>query len=83
MVSYAMSCLRFKGRKGLMSFGIVLNMFPGVLSMIAVYFVMKSLGLTNSHLGMIIVFTRNVSTKCLTTNPTVFFISGSPPLYCL
>ena len=56
MVSYTMSCLRFKGRKGLMSFGIILNMFPGVLSMIAVYFVMKSLGLTNSHLGMIIVY---------------------------
>lgn len=56
MVSYTMSCMRFKGRKGLMSFGIILNMFPGVLSMIAVYFVMKSLGLTNSHLGMIIVY---------------------------
>lgn len=56
MVSYTMSCMRFKGRKGLMSFGIILNMFPGVLSMIAVYFVMKSIGLTNSHLGMIIVY---------------------------
>ena len=30
MVAYTMSCMRFKGRKGLMSFGIVLNMFPGV-----------------------------------------------------
>lgn len=56
MVSYTMSCMRFKGRKALMSFGIILNMFPGVLSMIAVYFVMKSIGLTNSHLGMIIVY---------------------------
>lgn len=56
MVSYTMSCTRFKGRKALMSFGIILNMFPGVLSMIAVYFIMKSLGLTNSHLGMIIVY---------------------------
>lgn len=56
MVSYTMSCTRFKGRKALMSFGIILNMFPGVLSMIAIYFIMKSLGLTNSHLGMIIVY---------------------------
>ena len=56
MVAYAMSCLRFKGRKGLMSFSIILNMFPGVLSMIAVYFILKSLGLTNSHVGMIIVY---------------------------
>lgn len=56
MVAYTMSCLRFKGRKGLMSFGIILNMFPGVLSMIAVYFILKSLGLTNSHVGMVIVY---------------------------
>ena len=56
MVSYAFSCTRFKGRKGLMSFSIILNMFPGVLSMIAVYFILKTLGLTNSHLGMIIVY---------------------------
>lgn len=56
MVAYTMSCLRFNGRKGLMSFSIILNMFPGVLSMIAVYFILKSLGLTNSHVGMIIVY---------------------------
>lgn len=56
MVSYAFSCMRFKGRKSLMSFSLILNMFPGVLSMIAVYFVLKSLNLTNSHLGMIIVY---------------------------
>ena len=56
MVAYTMSCLRFKGRKGLMSFSIILNMFPGVLSMIAVYFILKSLGLTNSHVGMVIVY---------------------------
>ena len=56
MVAYTMSCMRFKGRKQLMSFGIILNMFPGVLSMIAVYFILKSFGLTNSHVGMIIVY---------------------------
>ena len=56
MVAYTMSKLRFGGRKALMSFSIILNMFPGVLSMIAVYFVMKSFGLTNSHVGMIIVY---------------------------
>ena len=56
MVSYAMSCMRFKGRKALMSMSLILGMFPGVLSMIAIYFVMKSLNLTNSHIGMIIVY---------------------------
>lgn len=56
MVSYAMSCMRFKGRKQLMSFSLILNMFPGPLLMIAIYFVMKMIGLTNSHVGMIIVY---------------------------
>ena len=56
MVSYAFSCMRFKGRQTMMKFSIILNMFPGVLSMIAVYFVMKQLGLTNSHIGMVIVY---------------------------
>ncbi|MCL1854094.1 MAG: ABC transporter permease subunit [Clostridia bacterium] len=56
MVSYAMSCMRFPARKPLMNFAVVLNLFPGFLSMIAVYFIIKSLGLTNSHLGLIIVY---------------------------
>ena len=56
MVSYAFSCTRFRGRKTLMSFSMILNMFPGVLSMIIIYFVLKTIGLTNSHLGMIIVY---------------------------
>ena len=72
-----MSCLRFKGRKGLMSFGIVLNMFPGVLSMIAVYFVMKSLGLTNSHLGMIIVYSAGSGLGYLITKGFMDTISTS------
>lgn len=59
MVAYTMSKLRFAGRKALMSFSIILNMFPSVLSMIAVYFVMKSFGLTNSYIGMIIVYSAS------------------------
>lgn len=56
MVAYAMSCMRFKSRKGIMSFAIILGMFPGVLSMIAVYFVMKQFGLIDSLFGLIIVY---------------------------
>lgn len=56
MVSYAMSCLRFNGRKQIMSASLILNMFPGPLLMIAIYFILKMLGLTNSHFGMIIVY---------------------------
>lgn len=56
MVAYAMSCMRFKGRKTLMSFAIILGMFPGVLSMIAIYFVMKLLGLSNSLFGLVVIY---------------------------
>ena len=56
MVSYAFSCMRFKARKSLMSFSIILGMFPGVLSMIAVYFVLKMIGLTDSMAGLVIVY---------------------------
>lgn len=56
MVSYAMSCMRFKARKPLMNFAICLGLFPGMLSMIAVYFFLKEFGLTNSHLGLILIY---------------------------
>lgn len=56
MVAYATSCLRFKGRKALMNISVILNLFPGFLSMIAVYFILKSFNLTNSHIGLILVY---------------------------
>lgn len=56
MTAYAMSCMRFKGHKVLMNIGVMLQLFPGFLSMIAIYFILKSVNLTNSHLGMILVY---------------------------
>ncbi len=56
MVAYAMSCMRFKARKGLITFASTLSLFPGFLAMIAVYFIMKSIGLTNSNIGLILVY---------------------------
>ena len=56
MTSYAISCMRFKGRKALMNIAVMLQLFPGFLSMIAIYFILKSVDLTNSHLGMILVY---------------------------
>ena len=55
-VAYAMSIGNFKSRKTLMNFGVILTLFPGVLSMIAVYFTLKTFGLTNSHLGLTMVY---------------------------
>ena len=46
MVAYALSCCRFKGRRLLQNLSVIVNLFPGVLAMIAVYFVLKYLNLT-------------------------------------
>lgn len=57
-VAYALSRMRFKGRKFLMNVMLVLGMFPGFLSMIATYFILKLVGLTseNSVPGLILVY---------------------------
>ena len=46
MMAYALSRLRFKGRKFLMNAILVLGMFPGFLTMIILYYVLKGMGLT-------------------------------------
>jgi len=56
MVSYAMSRMRFRGRRTLMSVGVILGLFPGFLAMIAVYFILRSFGLTNNHWGLVLIY---------------------------
>ena len=58
MMSYALSRLRFKGRKGLMNLMLILGMFPGFLTMILIYKVFYDLGLTMemAPVGLIIVY---------------------------
>jgi arabinogalactan oligomer/maltooligosaccharide transport system permease protein len=59
MVSYATSRMRFRGRRTLMSTGVILGLFPGFLSMIALYFILRSFGLTSSswgHWGLVLIY---------------------------
>ena len=57
-MSYVLSRLRFKGRKGLMNIMLILGMFPGFLTMILIYKVFYDLGLTMqmAPVGLIIVY---------------------------
>ncbi|HBA47334.1 MAG TPA: sugar ABC transporter permease [Lachnospiraceae bacterium] len=59
-VSYVMSRLRFKMRKNFMNIAMILGMFPGFMSMIAVYYILKGLGLletgTLKQLSLILVY---------------------------
>ncbi|MGN0636976.1 MAG: sugar ABC transporter permease [Huintestinicola sp.] len=49
-VSFALSRLRFKMRKPLMNVALILGMFPGFMSMIAVYYILKGMNLLNEPL---------------------------------
>lgn len=49
-VSYVMSRMRFRMRKPFMNVALILGMFPGFMSMIATYYILKSIGLTNGSM---------------------------------
>ena len=57
-MSYTLSRLRFKGRKTLMNFMLILGMFPGFLTLILIYKVFADFGLTEqmAPVGLIIVY---------------------------
>ena len=57
-MSYTLSRLRFRGRKGLMNMMLILGMFPGFLTLILIYKVFADLGLTEAMapIGLIIVY---------------------------
>lgn len=57
-VSYALSRNRFKGRRALMNLMLVLGMFPGFLTMILLYQLLKMLNLTgaNAPWGLILIY---------------------------
>ena len=57
-MSYVLSRFRFKGRKALMDFMLILGMFPGFLTLILLYNLMSGWNMTgeNSIAGLIIVY---------------------------
>ena len=63
--AYAMSFLRFRGRKVLMKAAVLLNLFPGFLGMIAVYFILREAGLTNTLAGLVIVYSGGAAVDYL------------------
>lgn len=52
-VAYVMSRIRFKLRKTLMNIALILGMFPGFMAMIAVYYILKGVGLTEGALKLV------------------------------
>lgn len=62
-MAYVLSRLRFKLKKEFLKVALVLNMFPGFMSMIAVYYILKALNLTQSLTALVLIYS---STAALT-----------------
>ena len=60
-MSYVLSRIRFKGRRSLMNFMLVLGMFPGFLTLILLYKLLNGWGFTASGglFGLILVYTAS------------------------
>ena len=59
-VSYCLSRVQWKLRKSYMNMGMVITLFPGFMGMVAVYFLLKAMGLTEGDklpLALIICYT--------------------------
>ncbi len=56
MVAYAMSRFRFKMRKPFMKIALILGMFPGFMSMVAVYYILKAFHLDGQLISLILVY---------------------------
>ncbi len=65
-VSYCTSRLKWKMRKPYMNMAMILNLFPGFMTMVAVYFILKALGMTTGdkiYLSLIICFSSGAGTQ--------------------
>lgn len=56
LTAYAFSRLRFKARKPLMNIILILGMFPGFMSMVAIYHLLKAIGLSQSLFSLVLVY---------------------------
>ncbi len=56
MVSYSLSRLRFKARKPLINVGMILGMFPGFMTMVAIYLLLDIMGLGRSLVALVICY---------------------------
>ena len=54
--AYVMSKLKFKMRKPFLNLAMILGLFPGFMSMVAIYYILKALGLTQSLFALILCY---------------------------
>lgn len=54
--AYVMSKIKFKMRKPFMNLAMILGLFPGFMSMVAIYYILKALQLTQSLFALILCY---------------------------
>lgn len=59
--AYCFSRRRFKGRKMILKCLVLLNSFPAILSMFAIYRLLRPAGLINTNAGLILVYTGTMA----------------------
>ena len=59
--AYCFSRRRFPGRRAILKCLVLLNSFPAILSMFAIYRLLRSLGLVNHRVGLILVYTGTMA----------------------
>ena len=77
-ISYVFSRLRFKLRKRFMNIALILGMFPGFMSMIAVYYILKGVGLTTGVLKLVSLVLVYSAGSCLTFYVAKGFLDTIP-----
>lgn len=60
-MAYVMSRLKFKLKSIFLKIALILNMFPAFMSMIAIYYILKAIGMTQSLTGLVLVYTSNAA----------------------
>ncbi|HGH8684857.1 TPA: sugar ABC transporter permease [Streptococcus pyogenes] len=60
-IAYSLSRIKFKFRNGFLKLALILNMFPGFMSMIAIYYILKALGLTQTLTALVLVYSSGAA----------------------
>ena len=60
-MAYSLSRIKFKFRNGFLKLALILNMFPGFMSMIAIYYILKALNLTQTLFALVLVYSAGAA----------------------
>ena len=61
VMAYSLSRIKFKFRNGFLKLALILNMFPGFMSMIAIYYILKALNLTQTLFALVLVYSAGAA----------------------